>query len=211
MQAFMRPTVENKIVVTNPFNERWEPESKVVRAETFVLVNKYDTPFFKFCTGDPLGGVNDPMDRTTTSFWEELVKIRNDASQNAFNRALDEIREAADEADDRRRPINHRRAKLSDAGLAGEVMDIKMKFGALEHATKVLFGCRGSPVWVRGDVDTLAFIQHAMCANYLSNDERPPVRRRIADRPQQLALEDNAEEPGDDEAGEEPGGSSASR
>lgn len=196
MQAFMRPVVETKtyIVVTNPFNDNWEPESKLVLGETFVLVDKYDTHFFKFCTGEPIRwGTKAKGQNHYFEFWETLVKIRNDASQNAFNRALDEIREAADNQDARRRPAGHRRAKLSDAGLAGEVMNIKMQFGALEHETKVLFGCRGSAMWVRSDVDTLAFIQHAMYANYLSNEERPPVRRRIADRPQQLALQDQGD------------------
>ena len=101
-------------------------------------------------------------------------QIRNDESQATFERTIANIRDEAGE-DNRKRA---RKAKMSDAALAGETIECIMVSGELWQSTKMLFGCRGSPLWVRADADTLAFIQMAMHKNFASNEERPERKRR---------------------------------
>ena len=63
--------------------------------------------------------------------------------------------------------------------------------------TRMLFGCRGSPLWVRADPDSLGFIQHAMQANFIANVPKPAKFVDTGDN----ADEDEEDEESDDDDG----------
>ena len=62
---------------------------------------------------------------------------------------------------------------MSDSSIAGEVVDVTLEFSGRQQASQMLFGCRGSPLYVRADPDSLGFIQHAMQANFIANVPKP--------------------------------------
>jgi hypothetical protein len=101
---------------------------------------------------------------------------------------------------------------MSDASLAGEVVEGIMKFGHLEQTAKMLFGCRGAHVWVSVDLDVLAFIQHAMHSNFVTEQRRPPPiksrKRKTGDDDAAVSKDDGKDD--DDDQGPEPNASSAS-
>ena len=100
--------------------------------------------------------------------------MRNVASQNAFQQTIQEVRDAADhDADVPRKRQKIRKAKMSDSSIAGEVVDVTLEFSGRQQASQMLFGCRGSPLYVRADPDSLGFIQHAMQANFIANVPKP--------------------------------------
>ena len=187
MQPFMRPAVE-KIVsytITNPLHKCWKPAHQVVNDEVFVVIDKYDTDFFKFCTGEHIrfGARRNPQCHYF-EFYEQVLKLRNIESQKAFRKAIQEVRDAADEDDAApRKRQKIRQAKMTDVGIAGEVVEVVLDFAGRQMPTKMMYGCRGAPMWVRADSDTLGFIQHAIHANFIANVPKP--------RGQQAADEDD--------------------
>ena len=183
MQPFMRPEVE-KIVsykITNPLHKGWMPKHQVVNDDLFVVIDKYDTDFFKFCTGEHIrwGKGRDPQCHYF-EFYEAILQLRNSESQKAFVKAIQDIRDAADErADAPRKHQKIRAAKMSDVGIAGEVVDVVMEFAGRQMPSKMLFGCRGSSMYVRADPDSMGFIQHAMHANFIANVPKPVKVRQV--------------------------------
>lgn len=177
----MRPEVE-KIVsykVKNPLHDGWQPEHQIVNNDVFVRINKHDTDFFKFCTGEHIrwSKKRDPQCHYF-EFFESMMKLRNSESQKAFQRAIQEVRDAADQDMDMpRKRQKMRRSKMSDVGIAGEVVDVVLEFSGRQQSSQMLFGCRGAPLFVRADPDSMGFIQHAMHANFIANVPRPAVRR----------------------------------
>jgi hypothetical protein len=180
VQAFMRPRIQEKtyFVISNPFKDMWQPEWKRVGGDAFIKLDKYDRDFFKHCTGSAIAwGTKAAAQNHYFPFWEDLVKLRNDASQAAFERVIDGMRE--DESVQKKQ--KPRRAIMSDAALAGEVVQGTMRFGNHTQDAKMLFGCRGTHVWVQADEDVVAFIQHAIHSNFVSEHARPepkPPRKK---------------------------------
>ena len=96
----MRPEIEKieNYRVKNAFNPDWQPQHQVVDGVVFVKLYKYDTDFFRFCTGEPIkwGKKRDPQCHYL-EFYELLFKLRNAASQKAFQQTIQEVRDAADQ------------------------------------------------------------------------------------------------------------------
>ena len=179
----MRPEVEKVVSykITNPLHNGWMPQHQVVNDDLFVAIDKYDTDFFKFCTGEHIrwGQRRDPQCHYF-EFYESILQLRNSESQTAFVRAIQDIRDAADErADAPRKRQKIRRAKMSDVGIAGEVVDVVLEFAGRQMPSQMLFGCRGAPMYVRADPDSMGFIQHAMHANFIANVPRPARTRQV--------------------------------
>jgi len=176
MQAFMRPQVEQLVSykIVNPLHSGWRPAHQVVNGEVYVIIDKCDTDFFKFCTGQHIrfGQRRDPQCHYF-EFYNALIKLRNSGSQDAFRSAIQEIRDAADEGEAPRKCQKIRSAKMTDVGIAGETINVKMEFAGHEQTSKMLYGCRGASMWVRADPDTLGFIQHAMHSNFVANVPNP--------------------------------------
>ena len=190
----MRPEVEKVVSykITNPLHNGWMPQHQVVNDDLFVVIDKYDTDFFKFCTGEHIrwGQRRDPHCHYF-EFYESILQLRNSESQKAFAKAIQDIRDAADErADAPRKRQKIRRAKMSDVGIAGEVVDVVLEFAGRQMPSQMLFGCRGAPMYVRADPDSMGFIQHAMHANFIANVPRPT-------RPMQVEAEDEDEQEGE--------------
>ena len=202
MQPFMRPEIE-KIVsykVKNALYAGWQPEHQVVNDAVFVQVHKYDTDFFRFCTGEPIrwGKKRDPQCHYF-EFFESLIKLRNRASQNAFQLAIQEVRDVADQdADGPRKRQKIRKVKMSDVSIAGEVVDVTLEFSGRQQASQMLFGCRGSPLYVSADPDSLGFIQHAMQANFIANVPKPARKPGNGDEDDENG-ESNDDDDGDEE------------
>jgi len=103
------------------------------------------------------------------------MTLRNTASQDAFQKAVQEVRDAADQdADEPRKRQKIRKAKLSDISIAGAVVNVTLEFSGRQQASQMMFGCRGSPLYIRADPDSLGFIQHAIQSNFVANVPRPP-------------------------------------
>ena len=68
---------------------------------------------------------------------------------------------------------------MTDVGIAGEVVEVVLDFAGRQMPTKMLYGCRGAPMWVRADPDTLGFIQHAIHANFIANVPRPRRQQAV--------------------------------
>ena len=167
--------------ITNPLHNGWKPAHQVVNDELFVVIDKYDTDFFKFCTGEHIrfGARRDPQCHYF-EFYEQVLKRRNNESQKAFRKAIQEVRDAADEDDGApRKRQKIRQAKMTDVGIAGEVVEVVLDFAGRQMPTKMLYGCRGAPMWVRADPDTLGFIQHAIHANFIANVPRPRRQQAV--------------------------------
>ena len=184
MQAFMRPEVEKLVSykIVNPLHRGWQPAHQVVNDEVYVVIDKWDTDF-KFCTGQHIrfGARRDPQCHYF-DFHEAILRLRNSESQRAFRRAIQEIRDAADEdAEAPRKRQKIRSTKMTDVGIAGETIDVTMEFAGHQHTTKVLYGCRGAPMWVLANPDTLGFIQHAMHANFVANVPNPRTNGQQAE------------------------------
>lgn len=215
MQAFMRPKVEEKtyFVISNPFKEDWQPEWKRVDGEVFVKIDKFECDFFRYCTGQAIKwGKRHDSQNHYFPFWDDLINLRNQLSQTAFEKKLEDMREDAGQG----KRVRARKARMSDAGLAGEVVEGIMKFGHLEQTAKMLFGCRGAHVWVSIDPDVLAFIQHAMHSNFVAEHMRPePTKSKKrktgdhADDGKDDDGEDGGKDDGNDQASK-PSASSAS-
>ena len=175
----MRPAVikQEYYKITNPLHNGWRPVHQVVDGEVFVLIDKYDTDFFKFCTGEHIrwGRGRQPQCHYF-EFYEGLLRLRNDESQAAFQKALQEIRDAAEDGPGKRQKT--RKIKMSDVGIAGEIINVTMRFAGTEYVTKMLFGCRGAPMWVHADPDALGFIQRALHANFIDNHQNPRTSRQ---------------------------------
>ena len=176
----MRPEIEQIISyrIKNAFHAGWQPDHKVVDDVVFVKLDKYDTDFFRFCTGEPIrwGKKRDPQCHYL-EFFESLMNLRNNASQDAFEKAVQEVRDAADQdADVPRKRQKIRKAKQSDISIAGEVVDVIIEFSGRQQPSQMLFGTRGAPLFVKADPDSLGFIQHGMQANFVANVPRPPAR-----------------------------------
>jgi hypothetical protein len=202
MQPFMRPEVE-KIVsykITNPLHNGWMPQHQVVNDDLFVVIDKYDTDFFKFCTGEHIrwGQRRDPQCHYF-EFYESILQLRNSESQKAFAKAIQDIRDAADErADVPRKRQKIRRAKMSDVGIAGEVVDVVLEFAGRQMPSKMLFGCRGTPLYVKADPSALGFIQHAMHANFIANVPRP-MRQQVEAEDEDEHAGEEADNNGDEQ------------
>ena len=178
MQAFMRPKVEEKtyVVISNPFKDDWHPEWKRVGGNIYIKLDQYNRDFFRHCTGTSAKwgrGWSDSQNHYFP-FWHDLIKLRNDVSQAAFEKVFEEMRDEKDDNAKRQKP---RKAKMSDAGLAGEEVQGTMRFGGHVQDVKLLFGSRGSELWVQPDEDVLAFIQHAMHSNFVSEHSRPEPKK----------------------------------
>ena len=174
----MRPEIEQIVSyrIKNAFHDGWQPEHQVVDDVVFVKVDKYDTDFFRFCTGEPIrwGKKRDPQCHYF-EFYESLMTLRNTASQDAFQKAVQEVRDAADQdADEPRKRQKIRKAKLSDISIAGAVVNVTLEFSGRQQASQMMFGCRGSPLYIRADPDSLGFIQRAIQSNFVANVPRPP-------------------------------------
>ena len=179
--------------ITNPLHNGWEPRHQVVHDDVFVVIDKYDTDFFKFCTGEHIRwGQRSNSQCHYFEFYESMLQLRNSESQTAFAKAIQDIRDAADErADAPRKRQKIRRAKMSDVGIAGEVVDVVLEFAGRQMPSQMLFGCRGSPMYVKADPSTIGFIQHAMHANFIANVSRPS-------RHMQVEAEDEDEHEGEE-------------
>ena len=70
---------------------------------------------------------------------------------------------------------------MSDVGIAGEVVGVVMEFAGRQMPSNMLFGCRGSSMYVRADLDSIGFIQHAMHANFIANVPTPVKIRQDAE------------------------------
>ena len=181
----MRPNIQEKsyISISNPFKDDWRPTFRKVGDELFIQLRQFDHEFFKHCTGQPLkwGKRDNSGQHHCFPFWDELVKLRNDLSQAAFEAALVNDDDDEDEEPVMKR-VKPRKARMSDAGLAGEVVRGSMTYGAHAQSIAFIFGCRGANVWMLANADTLAFVQHAMHSNFVRGDRHPEVQRRVQPR-----------------------------
>jgi hypothetical protein len=178
--TFMRPTFEQKIIqcISNPFNKNWQPQWVDIDGNAFVKLDQFDEAFYKYCTGQCIRwGTRDRKEQNHYfPFWDDLVKLRNRLSQEAFERVLTEMRDVAPTDDGPRKKQKVRKAKMSDQSLAGRVVEGVMKFGDHTQAVKMTFGVRGADLYVNMDVDVLAFIQHGMHQNFVAEHLRPPAK-----------------------------------
>ena len=145
MQQFMKPVFQKVeyYKISNPLHTAWQPAHQIVQCDLFICLDKYNTDFFKFCTGEHIrwGKGRQPQCHYLP-FFEELVKVRNLESQAAFRRALEDIREAANGDEPPKKKPHVRQCKMSDAAIAGEVIHVCTHFGGNTLNTKMLFGCR---------------------------------------------------------------------
>lgn len=199
VQAFMRPRIEERTfwTISNPFKDTWQPEWKRVGGDVFIKLDKYDRDFFKHCTGSAIAwGTKAAAQNHYFPFWEDLVKARNDASQAAFERVF----EGMVEHEPGQKKQKPRKAIMSDAALAGEVVQGTMRFGNYTQDAKLLFGCRATALWVHADADVLAFIQHAMHSNFVSEHSRPAKKCKTRDSPKKDGIKDEPDKTDDGEA-----------
>jgi hypothetical protein len=202
MQPFMLPQVQKveTYKITNPLHTGWEPKHQVVNDDVFVVIDKYDTDFFKFCTGEHIRwGQRSNSQCHYFEFYETMLQRRNAESQVAFVKAIQDIRDASDErADVPRKRQKIRRAKMSDVGIAGEVVDVVLEFAGRQMPSKMLFGCRGTPLYVKADPSALGFIQHAMHANFIANVPRP-MRQQVEAEDEDEHAGEEADNNGDEQ------------
>lgn len=121
-----------------------------------------------------------------------MVKVRNDASQVSFEMVLAEMRGDEEAPKKRQKP---RKARMSDAALAGEVVVCKLNFNDHEIETKMLFGCRGADLYMHADPPALGFVQYAMHHEFIAEHNRPevePKARRASKK--ELAAKDGEDD-----------------
>lgn len=179
MQSRMLPTVKEEVSqkIGNPFKKDWKPAWRKVDEQVFVKLDKWDQDCFKFMVGEAL--------KTTAKgapqnhyfpFWELMIKTRNDASQTAFEKVLEDARgEDQEPPKKRQRP---RRAKMSDAALAGDVVKCKLVFGPNTIVADMIFGTRGADLYVSADPLVLLFIQKALHHDFINEHPRPEPQPR---------------------------------
>jgi hypothetical protein len=184
MQALTEPTIQEKkyFVITNQFGD-WKPPFKMISGYLFIQLNVWDHNFFKFCTGQPLkmGKRNVAGQSHYFPFFEELVALRNQLSQKAFEDSIADLEDLNDhehrQQGKKRRKV-HRKARMSDVGLAGEIVRGRMDYDDIEQELVFVFGCMRSELWLHATTTSLAFVQRAMHADFCRGDARQPRTRR---------------------------------
>ena len=203
MQSRMLPTVTEEVSqkIGNPFKKDWKPTWRKVDGQVFVKLNKWDQDCFKFMVGEAL--------KTTAKgapqnhyfpFWELMIKARNDASQTAFEKVLEDAHgEDQEPPKKRQRP---RRAKMSDAALAGDVVKCKLAFGPNTIVADMIFGTRGADLYVSADPVVLLFIQKAIHHDFINEHTRPEPKLQRHSKEQTAKADDkndDADEHDDDQ------------
>ena len=98
----MQPTMEEKsyYVIKNPFVDYWKHVFKTICEEVCILLDPFcDFTFSRYCTGDVLKMAT----RNATGqchyfrFWKDLIKLRKDRSQAAFEAALASMHDCDDD------------------------------------------------------------------------------------------------------------------
>lgn len=203
MQSRMLPTVQEEVSqkLSNPFKKDWKPVWRKVEGQVFVKLNKWDQDCFKFMVGEAL--------KTTAKgfpqnhyfpFWELMVKTRNDSSQTAFEKVLEDARAEEEPPKKRQRA---RRAKMSDSALAGDVVKCKLDFGPSTIEADMLFGTRGADLYVVADPYVLQFIQRALHHDFINEHPRPEPKPRYS-KGQTAKGDDKKDDEHDDDNDAEP-------
>ena len=178
MQSRMLPTVKEEVSqkVGNPFKKDWKPAWRKVEGQVFVKLDKWDQDCFKFMVGESLKTTakGSPQNHYFP-FWELMVKTRNDSSQTAFEKVLEDARGEEEPPKKRQRA---RKAKMSDAALAGDVVKCKLDFGPNTIEADMIFGTRGADLYVSADPYVLLFIQRALHHDFINEHPRPDPRPR---------------------------------
>lgn len=200
MQSRMLPKVQEEVSqkIGNPFKKDWKPAWRKVEGQVFVKLDKWDQDCFKFMVGETLkkASKGSPQNHYFP-FWELLVKTRNDYSQTAFEKVLQDARGEEDPPKKRQKA---RKAKMSDAALAGDVVKCKLDFGPNTIEAGMLFGTRGADLYVSADPEVLLFIQRALHHDFINAHPRPDPKPRHSS-----SSSNGKTATGDDKKDDEPG------
>ena len=165
----MPVVIERRITISNDNITSWNPEIDVVEGITFIKLDIKDRRFFRFCTGRPIKlGRQFENSKYKLKFWEDMVKARSDACQEAFDKMQAELQDEDDGA--RRRHKRPRIARMDDAETVGRINTATISHGEVNKHIKVLFGIKKSALWIEAAVDNLDFIAQYMKTDYDNNN-----------------------------------------
>ncbi len=149
-------SIQTKLVVSNGAVTNWVPKTETVDGLVFMMLNKWDRKFIKFCGGTLRFGRGSPQGMNY-SFLDRLVRLRTEASDVAFRDAVQVPRPDPDDPrPTRRRRV--RRARAADVAIAGRVVTIQHT----GRVMKVLFGVRRTPLWIEATPGNLEYVEQGM-------------------------------------------------
>ena len=160
--------VERKCVVTTDDGTQWVPEQKEVGDVTFCAVSKWQRALVRLVQqkaldlrpGQEGGNIN-------VAFWDDLMKARQEAANEALDKALKS--EDAPQPPAKRRK-KHIKASVHELALLPAVLELSLPAtsGAGEHAMRVLSeGLGTTTVWIELTSDNLTFLKESIKASRL--------------------------------------------
>ena len=169
-----------KLVINSQHVTDWVPEQQKIEGHDapFIRIDKVDREFYRFCTGESLKwGKRDSKggwEFKHFPFWDALKRSRNAASQKSF-----EETRADDDEPAGKKPKKPKIAKQEDAALVPVVTVELQNHDEETVVATMLFGVRGSPLWVKAEQRVIEFIKDAMnhdfLQGYAKSARRPTV------------------------------------
>ena len=161
----MPVVMQKKLCISNEHVDDWFPKLKLVQGREFVELEKWDRKLVLFCTGMTLRFGEKRGYRTMNwDLFDQLLKRRSDASQAAFERAVQS---------DAQRRKKIRRRKPSDRSIAGDIVDIEV--GGVQVA--VLYGCKSAPLWVEATQASIDAVVDVMKDSGVASEKKKQRRQ----------------------------------
>jgi hypothetical protein len=181
----METVICKAIVIQHPcLTSPWIPDVKTIDGADFIHIRKWDRGLAKYCSGKALNLSKGKSTYQNMSFFDKLVKARNEACDRAVATAL-----AVDDEEGGEPQVKRvRRARPSDRDIVSPIVNVEMEGvcrGAVCIETPYVIRCsfdlKSSDVWVELTMANLEFIRHSFLRD-LECNSRGQHWRPLEDR-----------------------------
>ena len=158
---------ERKIIIKIEDGRTWEPDFTDHDGKTFICFRKWDSALTRFISGKAIRFTKVKQNVMNQQIIDELIDARNHKSKSEV---INELLKTVD-AEDKKKTTAVKKRKIT-AGDSIYVSVVKLDVGGLSF--DVMFGIKGSDVWVEGRPDVLRMIIDKLQIPCKSDDECCP-------------------------------------